>query len=74
MNYLNLTFRKRVLTSVLTLVFILGIVSSASARPMFGSSETCNENTCASFGYKMCQTTTYIFWIGFKSGWEEKGC
>ncbi len=71
MKYYALILRKNILALLLTLVFTFGIIGSASARPMFGSKETCNESTCEWFGYKTCQTTTYIFWIGFKSGWGD---
>ena len=66
MSNLNLSIRNRLLASVLTLVFVLGSIGTASARPMFGSEENCNESTCWA-GYKTCFKTTYVFWIGFKS-------
>ena len=71
MSYLNLSIKNRLLASVLTLVFVLGSIGTASARPMFGSSENCNESTCW-MGYKTCFKTTYVFWIAFKSDSREK--
>ena len=73
MKHLQLRLKKNVLVSILTIIFVMGTVGNASARPMFGSSETCNESTCWA-GYKMCQKTTYIFWVGFKSSWEPQAC
>ena len=69
MEHFKSKFKNRLLASVLTVVLVVGTVGTASARPMFGSSVSCNENMCEWFGFKTCQTTTYIFWIGFKSGW-----
>lgn len=65
--------QKGILSITLSLLLVFGVVNTASARPMFGSGKKCNESTCWA-GYKMCETTTYFFWIGFKSGWEPEVC
>jgi hypothetical protein len=66
--------KRTVLISMFSVFFTFGIIGTASARPMFGSDEDCNESTCETLGYKTCIKTTYVFWIGLKSEPSPQPC
>lgn len=73
-SYFKKLMKRKVLASVLTLSLIFGVIGTVSARPMFGSSQSCNSSTCGSLGYQWCVTTTYVLWIGFPDSGSAQPC
>ncbi len=52
--------RKVSLTVSLTVLFTLGFISAAQAKPFIGSETNCIPTN---LGYEICCTSVYLFWV-----------